>query len=246
MSDDFYWHFLPANCRTRYSDELVQVGTTLRYDGRLRLCRTGLHASERAIDALGYAPGPVACAGTLGRRIVRGDDKVCSESRTVVAMEDVSLILYEFACSEAERAVAARREEGYELPDVVDAAIAARRGWLIGEVFDSEVAAAARATESATRATESATRATESAVRAVKSAARVAWSAAWGAAESAAWAAESAAYSAAESAAWGAESAAYSAAESAAWDDAWNAAYSAARTAQNERLERVLRQVLGL
>ena len=62
-----YWHFLGADRRLSHGDgREVRPGETLRVKGRPRAGRHGLHASPRALDALRYAPGPVACLVTLG------------------------------------------------------------------------------------------------------------------------------------------------------------------------------------
>jgi len=46
-----YWHFIRADRRLR-SGEIVEAGRTYRAEGPLTLCRNGMHASRRAIDAL--------------------------------------------------------------------------------------------------------------------------------------------------------------------------------------------------
>ena len=92
------WHFLPANQRLRYgSMERVEVGKTITVDCKPSLCRSGLHASVHAIDALSYAPGPIVCRVIVGGEIVSGDDKIVGTTRTVVAMADATDALWEYA-----------------------------------------------------------------------------------------------------------------------------------------------------
>ena len=226
------WHFLRSDLTLGYDDgRKVAVGTKLTVDGSPILCEHGLHASIKAIDALGFAPGPVACLVEVGGEILEDDDKIVGTERTVIAMDNAEEALRHFA-----RLCSLDVVESWECPKVV-------REWL--ETGDKDLRSAARS--AAWSATESAA---ESAAR---SAAR---SAAWSATESAAWsaaepAARSATWSATESAAWSAawsaaRSAAWSAAESAAWSAAWSAAESAAWSAQNDRLTSMLSELLGI
>jgi hypothetical protein len=233
------WHFLclpdvDGNYRTQHSNEIVRVGETLRYDGELELCKRGLHASVRLIDALYYSPGPIVCRVRMSGIIIHGDDKLVASERTVIAMADSSRLLHEFACDCAERTLVRERDAGHE-PDVRSwDAIAAKRAWLDGLISDEQLSAAISAASSAARSAESA----------AWSAARSAESAAWSAASSAASsAARSAAISAARSAA---RSAAISAAISAASSAAISAASSADREWQNETLTERVVALLGV
>ena len=92
------WHFCTADRRLGYDDgrEIV-VGQTLSVKGHLELCKCGLHGSIRARDALRYAPGPIICRTRHGGDILRGDNKLCSSERTVIAMADATDELCAFA-----------------------------------------------------------------------------------------------------------------------------------------------------
>src|SRR5690606_26484179 len=137
------WHFLAENKRLGYGDRrLVRVGHTFRCDpDRIALCDYGFHASVKALDAIYYARGPIACRVEMGGLIIRGDDKIVASERTVLAMVDATRILHEFACWCAERAL--------RLVDDPDprslAAIEAKRKWLRGEIMDAELGAAGAA-----------------------------------------------------------------------------------------------------
>ena len=181
------WHFVRANRKLAYGDgRKIVKGRTLTVDGVPRLCRWGLHASERIIDALEYAPGPIVCRVEIGGQIVRGDDKLCGTSRKVLWWLDATEVLHLFACRVAERAL----KEAKVTDPRCCAAIKAKRQWLAGRITDEELDAARSAAVSA----------------AVSAARAAAWAAAWAAAKEAAWAAAweaawAAAVSAAESAA---------------------------------------------
>jgi hypothetical protein len=101
MTDVYGWHFLAADRHLGYEDgRPVAVGETLTVEGPLVMCKQGLHASPRATDALGYAPGPVACyvrlSGDVLEPTAKHPDKMCATERTVLAMVDATPILPDF------------------------------------------------------------------------------------------------------------------------------------------------------
>jgi len=179
----------------------------LRVKPPLEMCKHGLHASKRLVDALTYAPGTLVCRVELGGEIIYAKDKMVAMERTILWIADATNTLHEFACWCAENAL--------HVANVTDErswnAIKTKRAWLAGEVTDSELAAAraaagvaagAAARAAAGGAAEDAARAAagdaaEDAARAAAGAA--AWDAAWDAARAAA---RAAAEDAARAAAW--------------------------------------------
>ena len=111
------WHFLPDDRRMQYPPHtLVEAGGVYRAKGALNPCRNGMHASERALDALRYAPGGVVCrVGLAGEIIPHGGDKLCARERRVLWMADAGATLHEFACRCAEGALARERAAGRAL-----------------------------------------------------------------------------------------------------------------------------------
>ena len=80
-----YWHFLPADRRLQFGDgRRIVKGRTLKVDSKPILCRQGLHASKRAIDALQWASGPIICRVTLGGTVLHDGDKSVGTERTVL------------------------------------------------------------------------------------------------------------------------------------------------------------------
>lgn len=165
-----YWHFVRVDDngtpRLGYDDNrVVTVGETLRVDGEPVLCQHGLHASQRAIDALCYAQGArlALCRVTLGGTVLHDDDKSVGNERTVIAMLDAEAtdkLLRDFA-----RWCALQVIHLWDAPDVV-------RQYL--ETGDESLRAAAG----------------DAAWAAARDAAwSAAWAAAWSAARAAAWAA---------------------------------------------------------
>ena len=93
------WHFAPSDGRLGYDDgREIKVGETLAVKPPIALCERGLHASVRAIDALRYASGDLACRVELSGKIVapKSEDKAVATERTVLAMVDATLIMPEF------------------------------------------------------------------------------------------------------------------------------------------------------
>ena len=94
------WHFVRADRKLGYSDNrIVKTDRTYKVptSAPLKLCGYGLHASEKIIDALKYAPGPVVCRVDLLGKIESGDDKVVAYVRKVLWMKDISKELWKFA-----------------------------------------------------------------------------------------------------------------------------------------------------
>ncbi len=213
------WHWLAEDRRLQFNTrEVVQVGQTLKVDPPITLCLRGLHASVRALEALGYAPGPIVCRVEMGGEMVYSDDKLCATERTVLWMANATKTLHEFACWCAMTALERERKAGRE-PDIrCWNAIEVKLRWLRGEATDEELVAA----KVAARVAASPVARVAAKVAARVAACAAAYDAAWDAACAAAW---DAVYDAAYDAAW-------VAARAAAWDAAWNA--------QNTELERRL------
>jgi hypothetical protein len=133
------FHFLREDgCLNHPPHTKVEPGITLKFDGRPILCHQGYHASERAIDALNYAPGPILCCVVLGGTVVRDTDKLVATERTVLWMADATQTLHEFACDQAEAALDRAKVNDARCR----AAIETKRRWLRGEASDSELDAA--------------------------------------------------------------------------------------------------------
>lgn len=217
---NLFWHFAPADGRLSNGDGRgIAVGKTLTVTPPLCLCKHGLHASYRAIDALYYAAGPIVCRVRLGGDFCAGTDKVVASERTVLAKADASKVLHEFACWCAERALRAA--------SVTDErcwrAVEVKRSWLAGETTDQDLASAWEAARAASEAARAAAWAARSAARSA------AWASAWAASAATSAATSEAARAAARAAAWAAS----------------EAASAAERVAQNRRLEAVLKKLLA-
>ena len=90
------WHFSTGKLGYGDGREII-IGKTHKVKGPLELCACGLHASERIIDALQYAPGPMVYKVKLHGEILRGYDKACATRRTYIAGMDATNILRSFA-----------------------------------------------------------------------------------------------------------------------------------------------------
>ncbi len=216
------WHFLREDKKMGYKDgRLVRVGHTFKCDpDSIELCKFGFHASINPMDAIYYAPGPVACRVELGGRIIKGGDKVVASERTVIAMADVSNALHEMACWSAERAL--KRIKNPDPRSIK--AIEVKRKWVKGEASDKELGDAWAAARAAAWA------ASRGAV--------------WDASQAADWAASRDASQAAD---WAASlDAAWNASRAASRGASGDAARAAERKAQSRKLTKLLNQELGL
>ncbi len=95
----FAWHFL-KNDRTAYGGFVVEVGKTYEHAGDLIPCKSGLHASARAIDALSFASGAfvtlVRCEGEFVEHGSPVDKFVCRR-RTALWGYDATDELWTFS-----------------------------------------------------------------------------------------------------------------------------------------------------
>ena len=186
------WYFAPKGNRLRYGDKRpIRNGVTHTVEGKIKLCKNGLHASERIIDALSYADHHILYRVELVGEMDIGGDKIAAQSRTYLKRYDMESVLFEasrqFALVNIEKIKP--YTDDYEL--ILE--------WLetgnkkLKSAAESAAWAAARSARSAAWAARSAAWAAESA----ESAESAAWAAARSAAYTAAWAAaESAAYTA--------------------------------------------------
>lgn len=170
------WHFLKKDHKLGYGDgRKVEVGKRLQVKGDPKMCLHGLHASIKPLDALMYAPGPVACKVLVGGRIFKEDNKIVGTTREVVAMGDATEIFQKFA-----RKVALEVLHFWDYPihvkEYLEAGnenLAARSLWIVNSyVADSYVAGVA------SPAAAMAANAGAMPSRAYKSARSAAWSAA--------------------------------------------------------------------
>ena len=89
------WHFVRGNRRLGFGHgETVAAGYVYAVKGQIALCRWGLHASVKPLDALQYAPGPIVCRVEMGGEIIRGADKIVAQTREVLWMADATNALH--------------------------------------------------------------------------------------------------------------------------------------------------------
>ncbi len=225
------WHFLREDRRLQFEPyTLVEPGQTLHISGPLMMCMCGLHASKRALDALRYAPGPIACRVQLSGDMLEKDDKLCARERTCLWVLDATKVLHEFACWCAEQALLRERAAGREPDPRSWAAIEAKRRWLRGEVSNSELCTARDAATDAAWITY--------------------WIAAGTAARDAAWAAWAAVGATAGAMVWNAaliaaNAAAWAATGTATWATVGAATWAAQSAELERRLEEAHREIVA-
>ena len=186
------WHFTETDRLANGDGRPIILDEWLEWPAPklLVLCSSGLHLSERALDALVYATGPIAWRVEADGEMLRAPDKLVCRRRRAVARVDATALLRRFA-----RACALDVAHLWEPPTI------ALRYLVDG---DDTMRAAA----SAVWATAEDAAVAWAASAASASAAWVAWAAAKGAAWAAAWATARAAVATATEAAWMARAAA--------------------------------------
>lgn len=110
------WYFSDESKRLSYADvREIAIGVTHEVKGDLKMCEHGLHFSQRLLDALRYAPGPVIWEVKPGGNLIVGDDKCCARSRTYLRGGiDISDVLWAFS-----RRQALSVAHLWDMPDVV-------------------------------------------------------------------------------------------------------------------------------
>ena len=137
------WHFLAEDRRLRYgTQDIVEAGRTYTADGPLAMCRNGMHASRRALDALSYAPGSVICRVRLTEEICHDTDKAVARHRQVLWIADATDLLHEFALSVATDALCAMEAIGERVDPRSWNALEVKTRWLRGRASNYELAAA--------------------------------------------------------------------------------------------------------
>ena len=183
MKNVLAWHFVGLDRRLRYGSEkerlIVAPGYVYTESAPIVICRSGLHASTRAYDALRYAPGLVICRVRMWGDVVEGDDKLVARNREVLWMADATseVRLWAAWCV---------RQVWHLLTDQRSrTAVEVAERFARGEAPREELAAVERAAWAAERAAWAAERAARgSAERAERAAERAAWAAARGARDS--------------------------------------------------------------
>lgn len=241
------YHFLKSDMRSDAGNEPPwQVGEERTWHGMVRLCYSGYHSSPTWLDALSYAPGPIACLVEVSEPVEEDGGKQVSRTRKLLAAAKAERELRLFACDCAERALQREGEAGREPERRCWNAIAVARRFAHGEATSSELATASAAAWDAAYAADRAAAATWDAARDAAWAAATATACATACATDGAGA-TTAASAAANAASWAATHAARYvvvriAARYASEDTKWNAAaaQAAERDWQRQRLAEYL------
>ncbi|MDF1790342.1 MAG: hypothetical protein P1U88_00455 [Thalassobaculaceae bacterium] len=106
------WHFVDETLKD--GTALPADGERLTHDGPVSLCEGGLHASERVLDALKFAPGNIICRVECDAVGDRQEDKFVCGARTILWRIDGEEVLRAFA-----RRVALEVGTLWDMPDDV-------------------------------------------------------------------------------------------------------------------------------
>lgn len=207
------WHFVGDTLRD--GRPVPADGVWLRHEGKCEICRAGLHASRRLLDAINFAREPMLCRVECMEIEDEQPDKLVCRARRIVARFDATDLL-----RKASRKFALDVAHLWDAPDVVLQFLRSGDESLEDVVRDAAWGAAR----------DAAWGATEDAAQAAARAAACAsgWSA---------WREPVTALDAVQNTAWDAASAAQSAMgaeRDAAQNAAWKAALAAVQSAQND------------
>ena len=142
MTAEYYgWHFSEGK-EAHGRHRKIVAGRSHSVRGPVVLCKHGLHAAARPLDALSYGLGPIVARVRLTGEVILDNDKAAARKREYLAVADATNTLHEFACWCADEALLREREHGREPDQRSWAAIETKRRWLRGEATSAELAAA--------------------------------------------------------------------------------------------------------
>ena len=101
------YHFLKANMCGGWSNEPPwEIGEERELKGgKIELCLRGYHSSPSWLDALLYAPGPMACIVQISKPIQKNETKYVSRKRKLIDARYAEKALSHWAYDCAERAL---------------------------------------------------------------------------------------------------------------------------------------------
>lgn len=140
------WHFcaMQEGKSILRDGSVLEIGRTYEHTGKLRMCESGYHDSERVIDALNYALGPYLCR-TISSADKRDTDKRVSRYRVALAGMDATEILHTFAVRIAYCALLREQEQGREPDERSWNALRVKLEWIEGRATDKQLDAARNA-----------------------------------------------------------------------------------------------------
>jgi len=99
---DYYWHFSRAEKNGRpvlafMDGREIRTGITHKTRGPIVLCKSGFHASKKAIDALQHANGRHVSLVILSGKVIHGGDKSVASERTYIKTINCEKVLQKFA-----------------------------------------------------------------------------------------------------------------------------------------------------
>ncbi len=86
------WHF--CGDALRDGRPIPPNGVWLKHEGKCVMCKSGLHASRRLIDALNYAPGNTLCRVECADIAAEQDGKLVCHKRKIIARFNAEDLLW--------------------------------------------------------------------------------------------------------------------------------------------------------
>ena len=89
----YAWHFIKKDNILRDGTIVPDDNIPLEFTGKLALCKSGLHASIKPIDALKHATGTILCYVKCEGEILFSDDELVCSKRTIIMRLNVEDML---------------------------------------------------------------------------------------------------------------------------------------------------------
>ena len=81
----------------RDGSPIPRTGKWLKYDGPIKICESGLHASRKPSDAVKYAPGVNLCLVECRGIVAEQSDKFVCAERRIIVRDDMTEMLRWYA-----------------------------------------------------------------------------------------------------------------------------------------------------
>ena len=128
------WHFLPANGKICGTNDTAKIGTITQVAGPIIPEKWGLHASNRVLQAVFWAPSLLLTRVELSGIIVEGDRKLAAETRKIIWLGDVTEPFWEWAIERARTALDNENKEGRSVDTALQNALCACIDWRAGKI----------------------------------------------------------------------------------------------------------------
>jgi hypothetical protein len=146
------WQFLAEDGRTEAGKGIaMHAGETWAAGGPATPADWECSGSVRALDALQYASGPMACRVVLWGEVTQTPFEIFATKCTCLWLADASYVLHEFALRIASSYLRQMQNTGHQIDPLCWTALDVKKGWLHGQATDTRVQQASLAVQELVR-----------------------------------------------------------------------------------------------